>query len=65
MKIARKRILMALVFGGACVGCGFVATTLLPNSSMWLRAGIAGAVSGLVAAILMRTPWMRSANRIR
>jgi hypothetical protein len=60
MNVVRKRILIGLVFGGTCIGCGFVATTLLPSSSMFLRAGIAGTVSALVAAILLRTPWMRS-----
>jgi hypothetical protein len=60
MNIVRKRVLKGVVFGGTCIGCGFLATTFLPTSSMFLRAGIAGLVSGLVAAILLRVPWMWS-----
>ena len=59
MNIATKRILKSIAFGFTCVGCGFIAITLLPTSSILLRAGIAGVVSGLVAAILLRVPWFR------
>jgi hypothetical protein len=60
MNIANKRIFKSIVFGFTCVGCGFIATTLLPTSSILLHAGIAGVVSGLVAAILLRVPWFRA-----
>ena len=59
LNLANKRTLKSIVFGFACVGCGFIATTILPTSSLLLRAIIAGVVSGLSAAILMRVPWFR------
>jgi hypothetical protein len=59
MNIVTKRIFRGIAFAFACVGCGFIAITLLPTSSILLRAGTAGVVSGLAAAILMRAPWFR------
>jgi hypothetical protein len=41
MNIATKRILKSIAFGFACVGCGFIATNILPTSSVLLHAGIA------------------------
>jgi hypothetical protein len=59
LNIANKRILKSIVFGFTCVGCGFIATTILPTSSLLLHAGIAGVVSGLAAVILLKVPWFR------
>jgi len=59
LNIDNKRLLKSITFGLACVGCGFIATAILPTSSLLLHAGIAGVVSGLAAVILLRVPWFR------
>ncbi|HET6328677.1 MAG TPA: hypothetical protein VFG04_28595 [Planctomycetaceae bacterium] len=58
--MSTRRMLKAVLFGCLCVGSGMLATNLLPHSSILMHAAVAGAVSGLVAAVLMRVPWMRS-----
>jgi hypothetical protein len=60
MATSTRRTLKALLFGGLCMAGGFLATALLANSSTLTRAAAAGVGAGLIAAVLLNVPWMRS-----